>query len=195
MHTILPNGGNTYLSKASITSNELLLKLSWYPDSNVQLKLIAFIVDEDMKVRHPSHFVSEHAPQSNDLTLQWLGKQGNMEVMRINIDTLLDDVNTEPAHKIIFATYLAPQENNKLTFRKIQKLTVSLHDASLTHDITFSLQEALNDPHYGFYDRNAMTVGELYLHQGEIKFKAIADAFKDGLYSIVKMTHALEIVL
>lgn len=179
----LTKGGNVNLSKEAPTMTKAIAGLGW--DARVtdgqafDLDASVFLVGADGKVLSDNHFIFFNNATSPDGSVVHQGDNrtgegdGDDEQIKISLASLPSEV-----HKAVFAVTIYDAEARKQNFGMVSNAYIRIVNEDTNIEIArYDLSEDAST-------ETAMIFGELYRHNGEIKFKAIGQGFAGGLSAL-----------
>lgn len=181
----LSKGGNVSLEKADPGIKKVIVGLGWDPRATAgeqfDLDAVILLVGADGKVLDDKHLVFYNSKVSPCGGVVHAGDSrdgaGNGDDETVNVD--LDKV-APGVQKIIFAVSIHEAVTRKQTFGQVSNAKIRLlNDLTKAEVIRFDLSEDSSV-------ESSMIFGELYRHNGEWKFKAVAQGFAGGLAELVR---------
>lgn len=200
----LSKGGNINLSKEDPSLRKVLIGLQWNPRTTVgtafDLDASAFICGPGDKVMKVSNFVFYRNLKNLNNSVTHFGDNldgngdGDDEIIVIDLPLLPAEVT-----KIVFGVTIHDAVNRGQNFgqvpssairicngEKIDQYKAQNPDATLEDIERLKVGEiARYDLQENYSSETAMVMGELYLHNGEWKFRAIGQGYSAGLQGLV----------
>ena len=104
------------------------------------------------------------------------GSDGDDEVIEVKLDKV-----PEQYHRIVIVVTIDEAESRKQTFGQVENAYIAIRDMNDNNKelMRYNLGE-------GFSVETAVTVGEIYRHEGEWKFNAVGSGYEGGLYQFCK---------
>ncbi|OUD16163.1 TerD family protein [Thioflexithrix psekupsensis] len=185
MSVSLSKGGNVSLSKEEPGLEKVLVGLGWNARSTdgqpFDLDASVFMLNSAGKVRNDSDFIFYNNLKSSDGSVEHTGDnrtgdaQGDDEVIKVNLSGVPADVD-----KLAFTVTIHEAEERRQNFGMVQNAIIRVVNEATNREITrFDLSEDMSI-------ETAMIFGEIYRHNGEWKFRAVAQGFKGGLGPLAK---------
>ena len=180
MAVSLSKGGNVSLSKEAPGLSEVVVGLGWDPrvtdGTEFDLDASIFITGENGKVLNDSSFIFYNNKKSTDGSVEHLGDnrsgqgEGDDEQVNVKLTGLGADVK-----KLVFAVTIHDAEARKQSFGQVGNAYIRVLNKADGKEIArYDLSEDAST-------ETAMIFGELYLNNGEWKFKAVGQGFAGGL--------------
>lgn len=181
----LQKGQNVSLSQESPGINHLLAGLGWdtqsFAGAAFDLDVMVFLTDGNDKVLSDNHFVFYNNLKSPDGAVEHTGDNltgdgdGDDEVVLVSLAGLESRVD-----KVIFTASIHEAEQRRQTFGQVRNAYIRLVDKANGQEIIrYDLSE-------DFSVETSIVVAELYRRNGEWKFKAIGQGYKDGLVALLR---------
>ncbi|MBL0017168.1 MAG: TerD family protein [Bacteroidetes bacterium] len=181
----LQKGQNVSLSQESPGINKIQAGLGWdtqsFSGAAFDLDVMLFLTDGGGKVISDNHFVFYNNLKSPDGAVEHTGDNltgdgdGDDEVILVNLGQIEQSVE-----KVIFTASIHEAESRRQNFGQVQNAYIRLVDLSSNAEIIrYDLSE-------DFSVETSLVVGELYRRNGEWKFKAIGQGYKDGLVALLR---------
>lgn len=185
MSVSLSKGGNVSLSKEEPGLEKVLVGLGWNARTTdgqpFDLDASVFILNSAGKVRNDSDFIFYNNLKSADGSVEHTGDnrtgdaEGDDEVIKINLTLIPADVD-----KLAFTVTIHEAEERRQNFGMVQNAVIRVVNEDSKREITrFDLSEDMSI-------ETAMIFGEIYRHNNEWKFRAVAQGFKGGLGPLAK---------
>lgn len=189
MAVVLTKGGNVSLTKAVPGLNAITVGLGWDARSTdgapFDLDAIAFLLTEaaggEFKVRSDTDFIFFNNLVSSDGAVRHMGDnltgqgEGDDEQIKIDFTKMAVDVV-----KIKVCVTVNDAEARKQSFGQVSKAFMRVvNDADNKEIARYDLSEDAST-------ETAMVFGEVYLHGGEWKFRAVGQGFAGGLAALAK---------
>ncbi|MCG6037844.1 TerD family protein [Acinetobacter baumannii] len=176
----LTKGGNVSLTKEAPGITKTTVGLGWNPrvtDGNAfDLDAIAFLVDENGKVRADNDFIFFNNLKSSDGSVVHNGDNrtgeghGDDETLSVDLSMVPADVS-----KVIFAVTIYDGQTRNQNFGQVANAYIRVSNNAGGSEIArYDLSEDSST-------ETAMIFGELYKHGSEWKFRAIGQGFAGGL--------------
>jgi tellurium resistance protein TerD len=180
MGVSLSKGGNVSLSKTDPGLRKVLIGLGWEARStdgvDFDLDASAFLLTETGKVRGDSDFIFYNNLRSVDGSVEHTGDNrtgagdGDDEAIKIDLEKVPTVVS-----KIVFTVTIHDADARKQNFGMISDAFIRVvNDDSNVEVARFDLTEDAST-------ETAMVFGEIYRHNGEWKFRAVAQGYAGGL--------------
>lgn len=180
MGVSLQKGGNVSLTKADAGLKVVMTGLGWdqrvTDGSAFDLDASVFMVGENGKVLSDANFIFYGQKTSPCGSVEHQGDNrtgegaGDDEQVKIDLSTVPADVK-----KLVFAVTIHEAEQRKQNFGMVSNAYIRMsNNESQVELARFDLSEDASV-------ETAMIFGELYLNNGEWKFKAVGQGFAGGL--------------
>lgn len=180
MGVSLSKGGNVSLSKTDPGLKQVLIGLGWEARSSdgvdFDLDASAFLLTESGKVRGDNDFIFYNNLRSVDGSVEHTGDnrtgagEGDDEALKIDLDKVPADIT-----KIVFTVTIHDADARKQNFGMVADAFIRIvNDDSNVEVARFDLTEDAST-------ETAMVFGEIYRHNGEWKFRAVAQGYAGGL--------------
>lgn len=180
MGVSLQKGGNVSLTKADAGLKVVMTGLGWdqrvTDGSAFDLDASVFMVGENGKVLSDANFIFYGKKTSPCGSVEHQGDNrtgegaGDDEQVKIDLSKVPADVK-----KLVFAVTIHEAERRKQNFGMVSNAYIRMsNNESQVELARFDLSEDASD-------ETAMIFGELYLNNGEWKFKAVGQVFAGGL--------------
>ncbi len=180
MGVSLSKGGNVSLSKTDPGLKQVLIGLGWEARStdgvDFDLDASAFLLTESGKVRGDNDFIFYNNLRSVDGSVEHTGDnrtgagEGDDEALKIDLDKVPADIT-----KIVFTVTIHDADARKQNFGMVADAFIRIvNDDSNVEVARFDLTEDAST-------ETAMVFGEIYRHDGEWKFRAVAQGYAGGL--------------
>ena len=180
MGVSLSKGGNVSLSKTDPGLKQVLIGLGWEARStdgvDFDLDASAFLLTESGKVRGDNDFIFYNNLPSVDGSVEHTGDnrtgagEGDDEALKIDLDKVPADIT-----KIVFTVTIHDADARKQNFGMVADAFIRIvNDDSNVEVARFDLTEDAST-------ETAMVFGEIYRHNGEWKFRAVAQGYAGGL--------------
>ena len=180
MGVSLSKGGNVSLSKTDPGLKKVLIGLGWEARStdgvDFDLDASAFLLTETGKVRGDSDFIFYNNLRSVDGSVEHTGDNrtgagsGDDEALKIDLDKVPAEVS-----KVVFTVTIHDADARKQNFGMISDAFIRVvNDDSGVEVARFDLTEDAST-------ETAMVFGEIYRHNSEWKFRAVAQGYAGGL--------------
>lgn len=181
----LQKGQNVTLSKEAPGMKEMHVGLGWdtqeFAGADFDLDAMVFLTGADGKVLTDSHFVFFNNLRSPDGAVVHTGDnltgegEGDDEVVEVSLGGISADVQ-----KVIFAVNIHEAQERNQNFGQVMNAFIRIVDKAKGEEIIrYDLSE-------DFSVETALIVAELYRRDGQWKFKAIGQGFKDGLSQMAR---------
>jgi tellurium resistance protein TerD len=185
MSVSLSKGSNVSLSKEEPGLEKVLVGLGWNARSTdgqpFDLDASVFMLNSASKVRNDSDFIFYNNLKSSDGSVEHTGDNrtgdadGDDEVIKVNLSGVPADID-----KLAFTVTIHEAEERRQNFGMVQNAVIRVINEATNREITrFDLSEDMSI-------ETAMIFGEIYRHNGEWKFRAVAQGFKGGLGPLAK---------
>lgn len=145
------------------------------------LDVMVFLTDGGGKVLSDNHFVFYNNLKSPDGAVEHTGDNltgdgdGDDEVILVNLGML-----DQRVEKVVFTASIHEAESRRQNFGQVQNAYIRIVDkANNSEIIRYDLSE-------DFSIETSLVVAELYRRNGEWKFKAIGQGYKDGLIALLR---------
>jgi len=180
MAVSLQKGGNVSLEKVAPGMTKCLLGLGWDSRStdgaDFDLDASVFLLTADGKVKSDKGFIFFNNLVSECKSVEHTGDnltgegEGDDEAVKVDLSLVPADVT-----KIVIAVTIHEGEARKQNFGQVSNAFIRIvNDASNEEVARYDLSE-------DYSIETALIFGELYLHNGAWKFKAIGQGFEGGL--------------
>ena len=180
MGVSLSKGGNVSLSKTDPGLKQVLIGLGWEARStdgvDFDLDASAFLLTESGKVRGDNDFIFYNNLRSVDGSVEHTGDnrtgagEGDDEALKIDLDKVPANIS-----KIVFTVTIHDADARKQNFGMVADAFIRIvNDDSNVEVARFDLTEDAST-------ETAMVFGEIYRHNGEWKFRAVAQGYAGGL--------------
>lgn len=176
----LTKGGNVNLSKEAPGLTNITVGLGWDPRAtdgqDFDLDAIAFLLNEAGKVRNDQDFIFFNNLKSGDGSVEHTGDnrtgegEGDDEQIKVNLTTIPADVS-----KIAICAIIYEGQARNQNFGQVGDAFIRIiNDTGNAEVARYDLSEDSST-------ETAMIFGELYLHNGDWKFRAVGQGFNGGL--------------
>ncbi len=183
MAVSLTKGGNVSLTKEAPSMKIAMAGLGWDARAtdgvDFDLDASVFMVGENGKVLSDQNFIFFNQKQSPCLSVEHQGDNltgagdGDDESIKIDLAKVPTDIN-----KLIFAVTIHEAEARKQNFGQVSNAYMRIENEDNQQEIArFDLSEDASI-------ETAMIFGELYRHNQEWKFKAVAQGYEGGLAAL-----------
>ena len=174
MGTVLQQGGNTTITGAG--STRVLVALDWTPKgvAGMDVDASAFLLTSSGKVRSDSDMVFYNQPRAPEgsVVFENAGATGLSDAQVFTVDCAGMPGAVE---KVAFSVTIHDGQARNQSFSQLQQAVIRVLDAGSKSEIAqFPLP-------LGGASESAMVFGELYLRNGEWKFRAVGQGFAGGL--------------
>jgi len=180
MAVSLQKGGNVSLEKVAPGMTKCLLGLGWdsraTDGADFDLDASVFLLTADGKVKSDKGFIFFNNLVSECKSVEHTGDnltgegEGDDEAVKVDLSLVPADVT-----KIVIAVTIHEGEARKQNFGQVSNAFIRIvNDASNEEVARYDLSE-------DYSIETALIFGELYLHNGAWKFKAIGQGFEGGL--------------
>ena len=182
----LSKGGNISLSKEAPGLQEVLVGLGWdvreTEGTMFDLDASAFLVDASGKSRSADDFIFYNNKSNANGSVVYGGDnrtgQGEGDDETIKIDVTKIPAGTV---RIVIVVTIDEAESRKQNFGQIRNAYIRVVDNKLNKEIArFDLGEDASL-------ETGIIFGEIYMHNGEWKFKAVGQGVKGGLEAFLVM--------
>jgi tellurium resistance protein TerD len=181
----LQKGQNVSLSQESPGINMIHAGLGWdtqgFSGAAFDLDVMLFLTDAGGKVISDDHFIFYNNLKSPDGAVEHAGDNmtgagdGDDEVILVNLGKIEPKVE-----KVVFTVSIHEAESRRQNFGQVQNAYIRIVDKANDKEIIrYDLSE-------DFSIETSLVVAELYLRNGEWKFKAIGQGYKDGLVALLR---------
>jgi tellurium resistance protein TerD len=201
----LSKGQNINLSKSSPGLKKVLIGLQWEPrtteGAKFDLDASAFVCGPGQKVMKDSNFVFYNNLNTKNNSVQHLGDnqdgngKGDDEMILIDLPLFGPEIT-----RVVFPVTIEKAKERGQTFGQIPMAAIRICDgekidaykqqnpnATLVDIEELKIGEiARFDLQEDFSTETSMVMGELYLNNGEWKFRAIGQGFADGLDGLTR---------
>lgn len=185
MSVSLSKGGNVSLSKEAPGIELLHVGLGWdvRASDGVEFDLDAscFMVNAAGKVRTDADFIFYNQLKSACGAVEHTGDNrtgegdGDDEIMKVVLSKLPADIQ-----KLVFTVTIHEAAQRQQNFGMVTSAFIRIVDLKTNKEIArFDLSEDAST-------NTSMVFGEVYKHNDEWKFKAVAQGFNDGLGALAK---------
>ena len=185
MTVSLQKGGNVSLEKVAPGMTKCLLGLGWDARStdgaDFDLDASVFMLTADGKVKSDSGFIFFNNLVSECKSVEHTGDNltgegdGDDEAVKVSLDKVPADIT-----KIVVAVTIHEAEARKQNFGQVSNAFVRLVNATSSEEVArYDLSE-------DYSIETALIFGELYLHNGQWKFKAVGQGFEGGLAPLAR---------
>jgi tellurium resistance protein TerD len=190
MALTLSKGGNINLSKIAPSLNNIIIGLGWdvraTDGETFDLDASLLMAQADGKARSEKDFIFYNEKKSACGAIHHLGdnRTGAGEGDDEAIHVFLNKVPTE-IHKLIVCVSIHDAEKKKQNFGQVLNAFIRLVNKDTQQEVArYDLSEEAAT-------ETAMIFGEIYRYEGEWKFRAVGQGFKDGLAEVVRL-HGIE---
>lgn len=190
MALTLSKGGNINLSKIAPSLNNIIIGLGWdvraTDGETFDLDASLLMVKADGKARSEKDFIFYNEKKSACGAIHQLGdnRTGAGEGDDEAIHVFLNKVPTE-IHNLIVCVSIHDAEKKKQNFGQVLNAFIRLVNKDTQQEVArYDLSEEAAT-------ETVMIFGEIYRYEGEWKFRAIGQGFKDGLAEVVRL-HGIE---
>jgi len=181
----LTKGQNVSLNKEAPGANSFHAGLGWdtqqFAGADFDLDVMLFMLGENEKVVSDSHFIFFNNLKSPDGAVEHTGDnltgegEGDDEVVMVDLDKVAAEVS-----KIVFTVNIHEAQARNQNFGMVRNAFIRLVDKAKNEEIIrYDLSE-------DFSIEASVVVAELYRRNGEWKFKAVGQGFKDGLAALCR---------
>jgi len=181
----LSKGGNVSLSKEAPNLKNILIGLGWdaraTDGGDFDLDGSLFALNSSEKVRSDSDFIFYNNLKSSDGSIQHTGDNttgegdGDDEAIKVALDKVPNDIE-----KMAISVTIHEANARKQNFGMVKNAFIRIVNSDNNQEIArFDLSEDMST-------EISMIFGEIYRHNGEWKFKAIGQGFKDGLSALCR---------
>lgn len=181
----LEKGQNLSLTKNAPTLKHLQVGLGWDTRSTdgqaFDLDASAFMVGENGKVPSDAYFIFYNQTRSQCGSVEHMGDNltgdgdGDDEVINVALDKVGQDIRS-----IFITVTIHEAAARKQNFGQVHNAFIRIVNKDTNEEIVrFDLSE-------DYSIETSMIFGEIYRHNGEWKFRAIGEGYKDGLYALCK---------
>lgn len=180
MAVSLQKGGNVSLEKVAPGMTKCLLGLGWdsraTDGADFDLDASVFLLNAEGKVKADNGFIFFNNLVSECGSVEHTGDnltgegEGDDEQVKVNLAKIPADIT-----KIIVAVTIHEAESRKQNFGQVSNAFIRIvNEASNEEVVRYDLSE-------DYSIETALIFGELYMHNGSWKFKAIGQGFEGGL--------------
>lgn len=171
MSALLEKGGNKALKDIGI-SDFFTVSVNWKTDNTlIDIDVSAFLLDENEKVSNDEGFIFYNQLRSrcSSVTLKKMTqKQSDFDINTAKIPSNVK--------KIVFVIS-AQIDTKPAKLGQIDNVTIALIDNN-KECVIYQLSGLINE--------SSVTMGELYRHNGEFKFRAVGQGFNEGLAKLAE---------
>lgn len=181
----LQKGGNVSLSRAAPTLKRILVGLGWEArptdGADFDLDASAFLVGENGKVPSDDDFIFYNKLFSACGSVEHTGDNrtgagdGDDEAIKIDLSKVPNHIK-----RIVVCVTIHDAEARKQNFGQVNDAFMRI--VNQDGDIEVARFDLTED----YSTETAMIFGEVYLHNGEWKFKAVGQGFAGGLDSLCR---------
>ena len=193
----LSKGGNVSLSKTIPGLTVIDVGLGWdtrqTDGADFDLDAVLFMCGSNGKVRSDADFIFYGMPKINDKLLSSCGSIEHMGDNRTgegdgDDETIKIDVTKVPADidKLVIAVTIHEAEKHGQNFGQVSNAFMRVINAQ------DGVETARHDLSEDYSTETALIFGEIYRHNTEWKFRAVAAGFKGGLGALAK-SHGVNI--
>lgn len=180
----LSKGQNLNLTKTNPTLTRMLLGLGWdvrvTSGAQYDLDVSVYLLNSDGKLGSEADviFFNQKTSRNSAVILSEDNRtgagNGDDEQVAIDLTKIPADVQ-----RIVFAVNIYDGQNLKQNFGSVRNAYIRMVDQATNTEVTrYDLSEDAST-------NVSMIFAELYLHQGDWKFKAIGDGFEGGLGQLI----------
>ena len=180
MALTLTKGGNITLDKEAPGLKKILIGLGWDVRAtsgyDFDLDASVFLLNSNDRVSSDADFIFYNQLTGSNGAVQHMGDNrtgagdGDDEVIKIDMTTLSPSI-----HKMVIAVTIHDAEIRRQNFGMVDSAYIRLvNDENDVEIVKFNLSEDAST-------ETAMVFGELYLHHGQWKFKAVGQGYNGGL--------------
>lgn len=180
MAVSLQKGGNVSLEKVAPGMTKCLLGLGWdsraTDGADFDLDASVFLLTADGKVKSDKGFIFFNNLISECKSVEHTGDnltgegEGDDEAVKVDLSLVPADVS-----KIVIAVTIHEAETRKQNFGQVSNAFIRIVNQDSNEEVArYDLSE-------DYSIETALIFGELYLHNGAWKFKAIGQGFEGGL--------------
>ncbi len=180
MAVSLQKGGNVSLEKVAPGMTKCLLGLGWdsraTDGADFDLDASVFLLTADGKVKSDKGFIFFNNLISECKSVEHTGDnltgegEGDDEAVKVDLSLVPADVS-----KIVIAVTIHEAEARKQNFGQVSNAFIRIVNQASNEEVArYDLSE-------DYSIETALIFGELYLHNGAWKFKAIGQGFEGGL--------------
>ena len=185
MGVSLSKGGNVSLTKEAPGLTDVLVGLGWdvrtTDGAAFDLDASAILLGDTDKVISDKHFIFFNNLTSPDGTVEHTGDnltgegEGDDEQLKVNLAGMAADVQ-----KIVFPVSIYDADSRSQSFGQVRNAFIRVVNAANNSEIArYDLSEDASV-------ETAMIFGELYVLNGEWKFKAIGQGYAGGLKALAQ---------
>jgi tellurium resistance protein TerD len=185
MAVSLQKGGNVSLEKVAPGMSKCLLGLGWdsraTDGADFDLDASVFMLTAEGKVKSDKGFIFFNNLVSECKSVEHTGDNltgegdGDDESVKVNLSQVPSDIT-----KIVVAVTIHEAESRNQNFGQVSNAFMRIVDDSTKAEVArYDLSE-------DYSTETALIFGELYLHNGGWKFKAIGQGFEGGLAPLVR---------
>jgi len=185
MAVSLQKGGNISLSKTAPALKHILVGLGWEArptdGADFDLDASAFLVGENGKVPGDDDFIFYNQLTSPCGSVEHTGDNrtgagaGDDEAIKIDLSKIPERIK-----RIVVCVTIHDAETRKQNFGQVSDAFMRI--VNMDNDVEIARFDLTED----YSTETAMIFGEVYLHNGEWKFKAVGQGFSGGLESMCK---------
>jgi len=185
MAVSLQKGGNVSLEKVAPGMTKCLLGLGWdsraTDGADFDLDASVFLLTADGKVKSDKGFIFFNNLISECKSVEHTGDnltgegEGDDEAVKVDLSLVPADVS-----KIVIAVTIHEAETRKQNFGQVSNAFIRIVNQDSNEEVArYDLSE-------DYSIETALIFGELYLHNGAWKFKAIGQGFEGGLAPLAR---------
>lgn len=174
---LMKRGANVALTREIPNLTRVVIGVRWNAGSEVSLDhslvMATMLCGADGKALSDEHFVFFNQLTSPDESVTQLEQALDGDKEQIVID--LPGVPAE-VHRIVVAIYVNDGPGTQRSLSRLRSCEVRVLNGADNAELIRSEELAA-----GFSDENALTLGELYRHSGEWKFKVLGLGYANGV--------------
>lgn len=167
--TDLSQGGN-----APVTGTGVTVSLDWAVGAGVDADASAYLLTESGKVRGDHDMVFYNQPAGGDGAVRFAAGPGAKGSFDIDLDRLPAAIT-----RIVFCVTIHEAQARRQTLALLSGARIGVGPRSGAPDVNFA-------PLLAGASEAAMTFGELYLRNGQWKFRAVGQGFNGGLAPLAR---------
>ncbi|WP_462402420.1 TerD family protein [Pseudomonas sp. Marseille-QA0332] len=181
----LQKGGNLSLTKTDPSLSKIIVGLGWDPratdGTEFDLDASAFLLNGAGKVRSESDFIFYNQLKSIDGSVEHTGDNrtgvgdGDDEIIKVDLERVPTDVE-----KVAFTVTIHDADLRRQNFGQVSGAYIRIVNETNGNEVVrYDLAEDAST-------ETAMIFAELYLNNGEWKFRAIGQGYTGGLKALAE---------
>jgi tellurium resistance protein TerD len=173
----MKRGANVSLTREIPNLRGLVLGVRWNAGSesvlDENLVMATILCDADSRALSEEHFVFFNQLSSPELSVQRLESAlgGDKEQVEVDLSAVPADVE-----RIVVAVYVNDGPGQRRTLGQLRSCEIRVLDATDNRELVRS-----EDLATGLDGETALTLGEVYRHAGEWKFKVLGQGYAGGI--------------